>query len=400
MNNALLWMALGGGELLLVAFVLLLVYWIRHSGMARRDRKAVARLIAGVRKGKAEREATIAHFLKEKMGLSGAAFEQAKVALLREELRLLQRFADTYRRRDSSSAAQFQLDVEAALASYQDLSGGAGGTAAVPEAPIDLSELESLRERNERLSEELSVTMDTMSRMLSEYSTMFTIGASAAEPGDVAGAAESAGQVQEGAVDDLSPAASTDDTGESPVEEAATEAAAISSGEALADAAEAVSTGLVEDLYTDETVVVSEDDILGALGGGTEEAPEGPAVPPGDSIEMRRRPALEQEELDIASSEALEPDADIAERIPEGDVEALLAEVEQSAPGAEIEVGTEETVSAEQPIEPDEIDGLLERDPLEEGLDDLFDNDDMAVLDDEAPARTKTPKDDDDAIAI
>ena len=396
MNNALLWMALGGGELLLIAFVLLLVYWIRHSSMARRDRKAVARLIAGARKGKAEREATIAHFLKEKMGLSGAAFEQAKVALLREELRLLQRFADTYRRRDSSSAAQFQLDVEAALAPYQDLSGTA---ATVPEARIDLSELESLRERNERLSEELSVTMDTMSRMLSEYSTMFTIGDSATEPGDVAGVAESAGPAQEGAVDDLPPDASADDTGESPVEEAAAAASASSTEEARADAEEAISSDLVEDLHTDETVVVSEDDILGALGGGTEEVSAGPAVQPGDGIEMRRRPVLEQEELDIAPSEDLEADADIAERIPEGDVEALLAEVEQSA-AIEAEDGVEEIVSAEQPVEPDEIDRLLERDPLEEGLDDLFDNDDIAVLDDEVPARTKTPKDDDDAIAI
>ena len=58
------------------------------------------------------------------MGLSGAAFEQAKVALLREELRLLQRFADTYRRRDSSSAAQFQLDVEDVDRSNHQILGG------------------------------------------------------------------------------------------------------------------------------------------------------------------------------------------------------------------------------------------------------------------------------------
>ena len=402
MSDAMLWMALSGGELLLVAFVLLLAYWIRHSGMARRDRKAVARLIAGARKGKAEREAVIAHFLKEKMGLSGAAFEQAKVALLREELRLLQRFADTYRRRDSASAAQFQLDVEAALAPYLDLS-GAGGAAAVPEATVDLSEMEALRERNVRLSEELSVTMDTMSRMLSEYSTMFTVSDSATDPGDDAGAAVSVGRSQAGSPDKAPAVTSADDTGELSVGEAiatATAAAAIATDAVLADATDDISSDLVEDLHTDETVVVSEDDILDALAGRTGEVSEGPAAQSGESLEMRGRSTLGQEDLDIAPSEDLEPDADIAERIPEEDMEVLLAQAEQSVPGTEAEDGGEDSVPAEQPVEPDEIDRLLERDPLEVGLDDLFDSDDMAVLDDEVPAKTKPPADDDEAIAI
>ena len=322
------------------------------------------------------------------------------MALLREELRLLQRFADTYRRRDSASAAQFQLDVEAALAPYLDLS-GAGGAAAVPEATVDLSEMEALRERNVRLSEELSVTMDTMSRMLSEYSTMFTISDSASDPGDDAGAAMSVGRSQAGSSDEPPAVTSADDTGELPLGEAtATAEAAATTDAVLADATDDISSDLVEDLHTDETVVVSEDDILDALAGGTGEVSEGPAAQSGEGFEMRGRSTLGQEDLDIAPSEDLEPDADIAERIPEEDMEVLLAQAEQSVPGTEAEDGGEDSVPAEQPVEPDEIDRLLERDPLEVGLDDLFDSDDMAVLDDEVPAKTKPPADDDEAIAI
>ncbi|MFN2154742.1 MAG: hypothetical protein ACK2UX_05865, partial [Anaerolineae bacterium] len=249
------------------------------------------------------------------------------------------------------------------------------------------------------LSEELSVTMDTMSRMLSEYSTMFTVSDSATDPGDDAGAAVSVGRSQAGSPDKAPAVTSADDTGELPVGEA-TAAAAIATGAVLADATDDISSDLVEDLHTDETVVVSEDDILDALAGRTGEVSEGPAAQSGEGLEMRGRSTLGQEDLDIALSEDLEPDADIAERIPEEDMEVLLAQAEQRVPGTEAEDGGEDSVPAEQPVEPDEIDRLLERDPLEVGLDDLFDSDDMAVLDDEVPAKTKPPADDDEAIAI
>ncbi len=55
--------------------------------------------------------------------------------------------------------------------------------------------------------------------------------------------------------------------------------------------------------------------------------------------------------------------------------------------------------SVEELVDPDDIDQLIGADPLEEGLDSLFDNDDIAVLDDE-PAEDVTKSDDDGAIAI
>ena len=173
MSEMTLWVALLGGEILLVLFVLLFVSWLRNSSARRRDNKAVNNLIASIRKSKPERENAIAAFLGNNMGLQGEALEKYKVKLMREEMRLMQGFADIYRKRDAVAAGQFFLTAEPALDAYHDLTGGGQAEAAVV-GDVDTAELEALRKENARLSEELSVTMDTMSRMLNEYSTMFS----------------------------------------------------------------------------------------------------------------------------------------------------------------------------------------------------------------------------------
>lgn len=72
-------------------------------------------------------------------------------------------------------AARFDADLYAALEPYHALAGGMQAEQA-PSQPGEADEtgLEALRQENERLSEELRITMETMSRMLNEYSTMFS----------------------------------------------------------------------------------------------------------------------------------------------------------------------------------------------------------------------------------
>ncbi len=173
MSEMTLWIALLGGEIFLIFFVLLLVAWLRAGAARRRDNAAVSKLIATIRKSKGEREKTIEGFLNTNMGLQGEALEKFKVKLMREEARLLQGFADIYRKRDAVAAGQFFMTAEPALDAYHDLT-AAGQAEASAAGDVDAGELEALRKENARLSEELSVTMDTMSRMLNEYSTMFS----------------------------------------------------------------------------------------------------------------------------------------------------------------------------------------------------------------------------------
>lgn len=163
-------------ELVLVLFVLLLVAWFRSRAARRRDNKAMRVLVTRIKNGSSEREAGMTRYLGEQMGLSGDALQQAKTAILRAELVLLQRFAGVYRKRDAGAAALFDIDVAAAVAPYQEMQAG-GLPVAAEEVATDTSELEQLRADNARLSQELSVTMETMSRMLNEYSGMFAGGA-------------------------------------------------------------------------------------------------------------------------------------------------------------------------------------------------------------------------------
>lgn len=176
-----MWIMLGAlvGELLLLLFVALVVSYLRNRGQRRRDLKAVKALIARIKQGRGEREQAIEQFLAQGMGLSDHALQKAKVATLRGELALLQRIAGVYRLRESAALARIDDDLYAAVEPYHALSGD--GSAAQPEAQgdgesIDAGELDMLRKENQRLSDELSITMETMSRMLNEYSNMFAGG--------------------------------------------------------------------------------------------------------------------------------------------------------------------------------------------------------------------------------
>jgi len=201
MSELLLWIGLLGAELALILFMLLFVFWLRSSAAARRDRKALAALVEKVQKAKGEREKVITRFLQQGLGLQGDELAKAKRRLLRAEVALVKRFVEIYKRRNAGGAAQFQMHVESLVDPYLEL---AAGDVAVAEAAPELTEqagseqsaepeagndeVESLRKDNVRLSEELGVTMETMARILAEYSTMFASGA-----GDLTAAAGEVG---------------------------------------------------------------------------------------------------------------------------------------------------------------------------------------------------------------
>ncbi len=340
MKDILLWAAIGGGEVLLLLLVLLTIYWWRHSAAARRDRAAVAQLVKAVRDGRQAREATIQGFLAEHMGLQGTALDQARVGILREELSLLQRFAAIYGRRDVGAAAQFHLALEAAVAPYLALKGN-GAAAPADGGAGDAEELEALRRENQRLSEELSVTMETMSRMLNEYSSMFAGGG----PADAAAAPEAEAPAEAGGPATAGPEGEPSEP--EVADETAPEAVAAAASEPASEA--------------DET------------------APE--AAPARAPVE------LDEAMLDIGAGES-EPVAVPEE--PEGATDADVADAAPAEPPAEAS-------SIEEPVAPEAIDELLADDPLADDLGDLFDEEELAALDEEAG---KEKVDEESAIAI
>lgn len=172
MSNAVSYLMVAlGVEALLLLLLFLSVSWFRHRAVRRRDAQAAKDLVARVRQRTGEREAAIARFLEQGVGLSGTALDQARSQLLGAELAVLQRFADTCRQRAASAAERLDYDMMALVEHYHALS--TAGARSATDCAGDQRQLEALREENRRLSEELQVGMETMSRMLKEYSTMF-----------------------------------------------------------------------------------------------------------------------------------------------------------------------------------------------------------------------------------
>ena len=188
MNDVMWWMVAAiVGELVLLLLVFLGISWFRNRAARKRDLKAMAILATRIRKSKSARAATLKGFVTEKLDLAEDRQRSLVAALSRAELVLLQEFLATYRDRDATSAAKFDHAVYAALANYQQLSARVettkdGSVSSTEVAGVDTAELAALRKENQRLADELTITMETMSRMLNEYSTMFSGGQPVAVP--------------------------------------------------------------------------------------------------------------------------------------------------------------------------------------------------------------------------
>lgn len=183
-----------GAELLLLLLGLLALSWWRNRAARRRDEQAIRTLVARAKSAKGERQAVIARFLTDRVGLSGEPLQQCQVELLRAERRLLQRLAAVYHRRDAEAAASLDLDVYAALEPYHALQ----MARTAPAAEVDSGELDGLRAENSDLKEELRITMQNMSRMVNDYSEMFSAPAPPVETSEI-------DTVGVGSADDQSP---------------------------------------------------------------------------------------------------------------------------------------------------------------------------------------------------
>lgn len=191
MADSLLWVALLGGEIFGVIFILLFISWLLAARQKRRDRLAIKGLVARVAKDRAQRLEGWRGVLGRHYGLSGGARERAAVTMLNAELRLINQFCELYLKRKDQAAAVFDKSLYANLEAVQALEPSLRASDAddTPtsqdegdEEPVSVEHQSStdnpddmafLRTENKRLTEELRVTMETMSRMLNEYSTMF-----------------------------------------------------------------------------------------------------------------------------------------------------------------------------------------------------------------------------------
>ena len=317
MSDQMLWVGLAAGELTLVLILLLTVSWFKHRSQRVRDRNAVQKFIDRVERARIEREAEIRGFIQDNFGLSDDALERKAVPIIRGERRLYQSFVNLYLQRDADNVPGFHLNMESAVAPYWQLDGGssngeAAATApAVPEVaatPVDDGELARLQIENESLSDELQITMNTMTRMLNEYSSMFAGGSTevAASDADGTAAADNANaEIEAEKVPDTTPAMEFPDGVDLEI--------------AVADGDEIAESG-------DSSIVATLDGAQNAV--DVEKLPEDPVVEVAAAVDTVTDVAgSDNDDAGIAGDVIVEQ-SDVADAtVPDAAVDELLADV-------------------------------------------------------------------------
>ncbi|MES9971120.1 MAG: hypothetical protein ABW092_13880 [Candidatus Thiodiazotropha sp.] len=159
---------------LLVLSGLLVVFTLLRKG---RIRKAAAHLADRVKTDKAKREQRLKVLLQERYQYNDTELEQTLHNMMQTEMLLYQNVINGFMKDDQMHLQQIDVDVENLVLGYQGLDVPESTGSSSQASDDDGEEITRLKAENERLSEELRVTMDTMGRMLNEYSTMFAGGA-------------------------------------------------------------------------------------------------------------------------------------------------------------------------------------------------------------------------------
>lgn len=164
-------------ELLLVAVIVSVVLVVMGIMKKRRDRSAVRILVTRIEEDEERRQQENRKFLQDNLGLEGGLLESSGKKIRQEEKRFYQTLINLYLKRDSGALEMLHLAFEGATEPYRTLETSKPDQ---PEQaagePEDSEEMKRLRDENQRLAEELQITMTTMGRMLNEYTTLFSAG--------------------------------------------------------------------------------------------------------------------------------------------------------------------------------------------------------------------------------
>lgn len=160
----------------LVSIVLIALKYIQQ----RRDRAAAARLVHRIKEDGTRRREESVKVMQRKFGFDEDAAKKLAVRIGREERVFYQDVINFYLRRDAVVFENLNIDLESVVGLYRKLEppGLGGGESSNEAEQVDESEeIRRLTIENKRLSDEVGITMQTMSRMLDEYSSMFAGGA-------------------------------------------------------------------------------------------------------------------------------------------------------------------------------------------------------------------------------
>ncbi|MCG7970103.1 MAG: hypothetical protein JBO36_05545, partial [Candidatus Thiodiazotropha taylori] len=295
--------------LVILSGLLLLFTLLRKQ----RIRKAAHHLAERVQSDKEKRSERLKKLLAEQYQLQSPQLDQTLHGIVQTEMTLYQNMLNGFLKDDQVYLQQIDVDVENLVLAYQALAGNVSGAGGSDDVSSD--EVEALKAENERLAEELKVTMDTMGRMLNEYSTMFADG----DSGFPAEATAVAGQ-EASAPSDQAQSAVAEATAEPAPAEAAAVATEIDSDDDM------VIPDMTEEELTESSLSELEEESVETEIEEAVEAAADSETPAGDVTDIET-PDVEASAADSTEAEIAEvavPDVEIPEvEIP--DVESLTA---------------------------------------------------------------------------
>ncbi len=281
-------------ELLILSTACAAIVTYLYLSKRRRERAALKNLIATIRQDSGRREDETRQILQKRFGLSDKPLEEAVAKISREEKQFYQTVIDLFLRRDTAALQNFSVDYEKSVEPYRTLAITLSRepVAAEPADAVanDLSdELLLLREENQRLSDELQLTMNTMGTMLNEYTQMFAGGSEAGIDRDkirqliVPGSAAEAATAGDEAAEE--PAESPDPEGGADQAWAGEEAEPVRDEPPVDDAESAETAGTDERVTEDEVSAVTDDPaVTPELGPDSDAGPDGLVVNRDDEV--------------------------------------------------------------------------------------------------------------------
>ncbi len=152
---------------------LIVVLWLQIKAKSK-QKKAVEQLVSQIKKQSQARTEETGSFLQEAYDLSDTELTVAVKNIDKQERRFFQKLVDVLSRSEPSQITSLDASVAELVDTYKSLKPKPIEEVAKPgEADNSADDLEALRTENANLTEELKITRETMSGMISEFGNMF-----------------------------------------------------------------------------------------------------------------------------------------------------------------------------------------------------------------------------------
>jgi lipopolysaccharide export LptBFGC system permease protein LptF len=157
--------------ILLVTLIVVLWHQIKSKN---KQRKAVEQLVSQIKKQSKTRTEETGSFLQEAYDLSDTELTVAVKAIDKQERRFFQKLVDVLSRSEPGQITALDASVAELVDTYKSLKLKPVEAITKPsKADDNTDDLETLRAENASLTEELKITRETMSGMISEFGNMF-----------------------------------------------------------------------------------------------------------------------------------------------------------------------------------------------------------------------------------